>query len=101
MLVFVGFCIWLSFVPTHKVHYFVSMTEFLNSEYRDKDYWGWDKQSWFLYLDEKYEEAEEANNKALRAIELHKNGIPFSEPEMEVMINLHGEKIKSRTWDTF
>lgn len=57
----------LSSTRAHQVHGFMALNPVLYSKGRTIDYYGWDKQTWFLYLAGKYDEALEANEKALQA----------------------------------
>lgn len=75
----------------------------ITHEYQDGEYYNYnilDSYSWFLYLAEKYDEAEAINDEALRSI----NGyIEYAKSDREAVetrriIEEHRELIKKREW---
>jgi hypothetical protein len=61
----------------------------------DKDFATWDKYSWFLYQNGKYEEALDASSTALRIAS------DVGDPEWENFIADHRNRIEQRSWTTF
>jgi hypothetical protein len=61
----------------------------------DKDFATWDKYSWFLYQNGKYEEALDASSTALRIAS------EVGDPEWENFIADHRNRIEQRSWTTF
>jgi hypothetical protein len=98
ILYFIFFLIF-SYVPSYKIYYSVNLNSLLNKESRLKDYHGWDKYSWFLYLRNKQPEALEANKNAENAIEkcLKGSNDVYLMKEMD-RIKRHGEQIKDNSW---
>ncbi|RLD21400.1 MAG: hypothetical protein DRI71_09040 [Bacteroidetes bacterium] len=70
----------------------------LNIKYNyhiEQDYWAWDKYSWFLYLDGKKEEAQQANDRAMSIV------IKSGDEAMKKLIADHQAKLKSNDWHRF
>jgi hypothetical protein len=61
----------------------------------ETDYFTWDKYSWFLYQNGKYEEALDASSTALRIAS------EVGDPEWENFIADHRNRIEQRSWTTF
>ena len=59
------------------------------------DYFTWDKYSWFLYTDGKFDEALQASDKALDILKTEQD------EEFLNMVKGHHEKIVSKSWDRF
>jgi hypothetical protein len=59
----------LASTRAYQVHSFMALNPILYSKGRTIDYYGWDKQTWFLYLAGDFDEALVANEKALEALD--------------------------------
>lgn len=100
LILFFVFNIFIAFTPSHKIFYIVNLNKLLNSEYREFDYYGWDKYSWFLYIAGEKNKALDANEKAKDACELLLNDIiPNKQAELYYdKIKLHEIQITTETW---
>lgn len=61
----------------------------------EKDYWAWDKYSWFLNSVDKHDEAVTANEKASSIV------AKTEDQEMKDLILVHQIKLKANDWKTF
>lgn len=99
----------LSSMRAHQVHGFMALNPVLYSKGRTIDYYGWDKQTWFLYLAGKYDEALEANEKTIQALTLRIEHTDLPPSHHYFHINgdlksyLTGRKVQisQRTWNQF
>jgi hypothetical protein len=82
----------LSIMPTDTRYYLVSIK--WNQEI-EQDFFSWDKYSWFLYNNGKYEEAQTVSNTALRIAK------EANDPSWIDFISEHNSKIEDKSWDNF
>ena len=80
------------FMPTDTRYYLISIK--WNHEI-ETDYFSWDKYSWFLYNNQKYDEALVASDKAVQLAQ--QSGL---EDWIE-FISEHNEKIRAQNWTSF
>jgi len=85
-------CLIFYKMPTDTRYYLVSIK--WNHEI-GSDYFSWDKYSWFLCQNTKYDEALKASNKALTIAQRQE------ETEWVKLISEHNSKIKNRSWEHF
>lgn len=90
----IGMTLALTFylMPTHTRYYFVSIKWNREIEY---DFFSWDKYSWFLYQNGKYEEAIKASNKGLRIAQEANDAYWID------LISEHNTQLKSKNWNKF
>ena len=101
LILYFAFFLIISYTPSYKIFYFVSLNKVLNSNHCKTDYYSWDKYSWFLYLRNKQTEAMEANKNAKKALEL---SLKNKDPEAiryKDRIELHEKLIQEKTWVDF
>lgn len=103
LTLFFIFNIFIAFTPSHKIFYIVNLNKLLNSEYREFEYYGWDKYSWFLYIAGEKDKALDANKKAQDACELLlKDAFPNKQTELYYdKIKLHETQIIAETWTDY
>ena len=82
-------CLIFYIIPADTQYY---LTNIKWSQEVETDFHSWDKYSWFLYRNARYDEASEASNKALKMAKNSEN-IDFVE-----FIKKHNEMIKNKTW---
>jgi len=80
------------FMPSHKKYHLFNIR--MNYEI-DRDFYSWDKYSWFLYQNGKIEEAQVASEKALIIAS------EYADTEWIEFIEDHNRKIKQRSWDSY
>ena len=85
-------CLIFYKMPSDTRYYLVSIK--WNHEI-GSDYFSWDKYSWFLYQNTKYDEALKASNKALTIAQQQED------TEWIQLISEHNSKIKNRSWEHF
>ncbi|MBN1183186.1 MAG: hypothetical protein JXB49_12910 [Bacteroidales bacterium] len=101
LILYFAFFLIISYTPSYRILYFVSLNKVLHSNHRKTDYYSWDKYSWFLYLRNKQTEAIEANEYAKKALE---ESLKNKDPEAiryKDRIELHEKLIKEKTWVDF
>lgn len=80
----------------------MTLNSVLNGESRNTDYRGWDKYSWFLYLDDKNDEALEANTNARDALNTYLKIIDDNEAaQFSNLIDRHNQQIRERNWSDY
>ncbi len=92
----------ISYTASYRIYYFINLNTVLNGETRNTDYMSWDKYSWFLYLQEKQEEAIEANTNAKNAVAAYLKITSDKEAEQySQLIAQHEQQIQERSWGTY
>jgi len=92
----------LSYTPAYRIYYFLHLNPVLNSESRNYDYAGWDKYSWFLYLQAEKEAALEANANAEKAWSLNKEQPSFADDKLTLKrILQHRKQIQELSWGQY
>lgn len=92
----------ISYTPSYKIFYIMTLNSVLNGESRNTDYRGWDKYSWFLYLDDKNDEALEANTNARDALNTYLKIIDDNEAaQFSNLIDRHNQQIRERNWSDY
>jgi len=95
------FALRIFFTPAYKIFYFMNFSNPSSAEYAQTSYRVWNNYSWFLYLSNKYGEAEEANKNAQK-IYLEKQSsnelILERDKQNYEILKKNEEKIKSKTW---
>ena len=101
IIYFVAF-LFTSYIPSYKIYYVMNLNNVFYKETRLYGYKAWDKYSWFLYIRNKQNEALEANNNALTALENYnkKNNI-LDDRRNIVYIKSHKNFIESKNWKDY
>lgn len=91
--------LFFRFLPAHQTYYLTNIK--FNHEI-ERDYFSWDKYSWFLFTEGKPEEALQANQNAKAAVELSLQNPGYGdESEYREKISIHEQRIKEGNWRTF
>lgn len=99
-IMFWMFFMVLPYVPSYKIHQMSRFSPILREERKEMDYYGWDKQSWFLYLSREYEEALHANDKAAHAARKSAQlNDDYIASEYLIRLEEHRRLIVERKWD--
>lgn len=102
LIVYFVFFFIISYTASYRIYYFINLNTVLNSESRNTDYASWDKYSWFLYLQEKQEEAIEANTNAKNAVVAYLKISSDKEAEQfSKLIEQHEQQIQERSWVSY
>lgn len=92
----------LSYTPAYPIYYFVYLNPVLNSESRNYDYAGWDKYSWFLYLQDKTDDALKANVNAEKAWNMNKDqSSDVDRKSFSKRILQHRKQILEHRWEKY
>lgn len=101
----------LGYTSSYKIHSFVNLNPIFYADGRAENYYEWDKQTWFLYLAGKEQDALEANEQAIQALkkfgeaghDYSIGGYPLTAEETSTLQILEQRKqqIKDRTWESF
>lgn len=100
----------LGFTGSYKIHSFVNLNPIFYSKGRTENYYLWDKQSWFYYLAGKEEEALEANEMALSALQRMADSdddrysshyFEINDISIQVLLEQRKQQIKDRSWERF
>jgi hypothetical protein len=99
LIIYFLFSVWVSFIHSDKIYYFFNLNEITQMENRNENYKSWDKYSWFLYIDEKQDEALNANLNAQQIIE---EKLKISQDEYLLnelnIIKEHNVLIQNKNW---
>ena len=103
MILLLFFGIGVYFIPNSRQVYFFDLNEVVNGENRKSNFYSWDKYSWYLYQEGKFDLALSANDQAIKAWQedlkqLTDLGLE-NEVEIEVeRLQLHRKAIEAGTW---
>ncbi len=91
-----------SFINADRVYYLFN-ARYLKEQTASANYELWDRYSWFLYLAGKFDEAEAANETAMKGVQelLEKDETVDAWIECEKQLWQRHEKIRTRTWDKY
>jgi signal transduction histidine kinase len=92
VLFWVGIHVFILTQPRYKLYYFLNIRF---NRHIEQDYLSWDKYSWFLYIEEKYDSALNANKQATQ-IAKTLNDTAFYKQALE-----HRKLIEKRKWQSF
>jgi hypothetical protein len=92
VLFLIGLHVFILLQPKNRIYYFLNIRYNINI---DHDYITWDKYSWFLFIENKYEEAAHANKRAFEIVQ-KSNDVEFLE-----LIEKHGKLIDEKKWKKF
>ena len=86
------FCVYLFLMPSDEKYYLLNVK--WNYEI-DTDFFTWDKYSWFLYQNDKFDAAVKASNKALKIVKSTQND------ELIDFISTHNTKLLDNNWKNY
>ncbi|MFI5202871.1 MAG: hypothetical protein ACHQF2_00125 [Flavobacteriales bacterium] len=92
VIALVGLHTFILFQPKNKIYHFLNIQFNIHIE---SDYITWDKYSWFLFIEEKYDEALAANKRAFEIVQKTED-VEFLERIAE-----HGKLIEEKKWKKF
>jgi hypothetical protein len=90
------------FTPYSQMYYFINLNKVLNSEDREVYFVPWERYSWQLYWEGHYDEAIQANDSAMKALNfILSNHIGNLDTADMQLLRIHNQAIKNRNWNSF
>jgi hypothetical protein len=102
LLIYFSFSVFIGYTHSDAIFYFFNLNEVVHSQHRKIDFYSWDKYSWFLFKNNKPEEAIVANENAVKAAQnVLSSGSDYNAENYLPVIQKHGENIRDNNWTQY